>query len=192
MAPFNLSDLAVKELKIPSEHLAPTKARSFTGNFLMGLFLDFWAQFWMTSITVALFKGSLDVFLTTEKLQSAWDFVDLSPITMFGWGTFAFSYFFFSFYFNQGQTWGMKLTKCRISMDHHSARSALRWSVFALSLFFTLGLSYNRGTKWLAETGAVKSHDHLWQDLMAQKEAAAPDVMTLVPEETVEEMAEAA
>ena len=192
MAPYNLSDLAVKEIKISGKQLSPQSEKSYTGNFLLAHFLDFWALFWGTTISIGLYKASLAVYLNTEGLRTAWDLVDFSAANLFGWSAFAFSYFFFSYFFNDGQTWGMKLTKCRISMGHHDARNSLRWAVFSLSVYFTLGLSYKKGMAWLAPAAKVTSHDHLWHELVAQKDVAAPDVMSLVKEEEEKDFAEAA
>lgn len=192
MAPFNLSDLAVKEIKISPKHLAPAAEKNYTGNFLLAHFIDFWALFWTTTISVAIFKNALTPFIATKKLMMAWNLTDLTAGTLFTWTAFAFSYFFFSYFFNAGQTWGMKFTKTRISIHQHDARSSLRWAVFSLSVIFSMGLTYKKGLSLLASWGTVKAHDHLWHELVAQKEMAAPDVMTLVKEESAEEFAEAA
>jgi hypothetical protein len=104
----------------------------------------------------------------------------------------ALGYFFTSYFMNNGQTFGMKVMKVRVSMQAHSLRSAFRWAVMSLSLYFTFGLSLKAGQHVLREHGEICAHDHLWQELMRQKEMAAPDVRTLVPEPVEEVFVEAA
>lgn len=188
MAPFNLSEFAVKEIKLPKSSLGPGVTKNHNGRFLMGLFLDFWAIFTLNFFVATFFQSSVKLFLTTSSLRKVWAVTDLSLLNSLSWTSVALVYFFTSFYLNQGQTYGMYKTKCRISMKEHDGASAFQWSIMSLSIYFTLGLSFLFVKKM---EGKVSAHDHLWHELMAQKEVAAPDVKTLVKDD-VEEFAEAA
>jgi hypothetical protein len=182
MAPYNLSDFAVKELKLPKSSLSPVKQKNMNGRFLTGLFIDFWAIVWASALFVSIFKSGVQMHLTTPSLHKLWDVSHLSALGISSWLTFSFMYFFTSFYFNQGQTAGMKFARCRISMKAHDAASALKWSFFSVSLYFTMGLLFRKGSELLKASGEISAHDHLWQELMKQKEMSAPDVRTLKTE----------
>lgn len=186
MAPFNLSDLAVKEAKIHSAHLSPAKSKNFVVRLLAAHFLDFWAIFWATTIATSMFKLSFQVHLTTRGLHKAWDLVSFSSFTVFAWTAIAMTYFFVSYFMNHGQTAGMKIMKCRVKMKHHDAKESLHWAVRSIGLYMSVGLT---SKSFKPNLGA---HDYLWHELVAQKEIAAPDIRTLVTEEVKEEFAEAA
>ena len=186
MAPFNLSDLAVKELKISEAHLSPAKPKSFVGKLLVAHFLDFWAIFWATTFATAIFQAAFKLHLTTSSLNKAWGTVSLSPFAVFAWTSIALTYFFMSYFLNQGQTAGMKIMKCRVKMPHHSFKDALHWAVKSFGIYVTMGFNAR------AFSANVAAHDYLWHELVAQKEVVAPDVMSLVKEDVKEEFAEAA
>lgn len=186
MAPFNLSDLAVKEIKIPGTHLSPAKSKSFIGRFLAAHFIDLWAVFWATTFVTAIFKSAVQMHLMTSSLHKAWGSVALTPFAVFAWTTISLTYFFMSYYMNHGQTPGMKIMKCRVKMSHHSFMEALHWALKSLAVYVSFGF------KAKAFSANVGPHDYLWQELVAQKEIAAPDLMTLVTDEVKEEFAEAA
>ncbi len=189
MAPFNLSDLAVKEIKLPKNSLSPSAEKSFTGRFLAGLFIDFWTIMVLNSVVATFFKASVKLFLTTSSLKKIWYMSDLTSLNALSFSSIAIAYFFTCYYLNHGQTYGMRKTKCRITMKEHDIRSSFQWALMSLSLFLTLGLSFVLAKKM---PGKISAHDYLWQKLVAQKEIAAPDVRTLVKDEVVEEYAEAA
>lgn len=186
MAPFNLSDLAVKELKLPKSTLGPEIPKNHNGRFLMGLVLDFWNIFTLNFIVATLFQSTVKLHLTTNSLQKIWSMTDLTLLNTLSWTSVATVYFFTSFYLNNGQTAGMHFTKCRISIKGHDAAGAFRWTMISLSLFLTLGMASFMAKKVPESWGKISAHDHLWQELMAQKEVAAPDVMTLVKDVEVE------
>lgn len=176
MAPFNLSDLAVKEMKIPGTNLSPAKSKNFVGRLLVAHFLDFWAIFFATSFATSMFSLSFKVHLTTNGLSKAWDFVSLSPFTVFAWTAIALTYFFTCYFMNHGQTPGMKLMKCRVKMKHHHLKDSLKWAVRSFGVYVSMGLTAK------AFSANVGAHDYLWHELVAQKEMAAPDIRTLKPE----------
>jgi hypothetical protein len=135
----------------------------------------------MTNIVTGALKGPMKAFMTTESLRDAWADINFSPLKAFTWLTLGFAYFFCSYYMNEGQTYGMRKMKLRISMKAHSARSSLRWAMKTMSLWTLL-----KGKE------AFVAHDHLWHELVRQKEMAAPDVRTLAPATEEEVFSEAA
>lgn len=192
MAPYNLSDLAVKEIKLHISHLSPAQEKSFTGKYLQALFVDFLTVFYASTTMTGIFMASTYGLMKSSILKHSWHSVNFLSFQLFAATLVGLTYFFISFYMNNGQTYGMKLLKCRISMNSYCARSSFRWALMSLSMYFTLGLSYRKGTEMLKDFGKITAHDHLWQELMRQKDIAAPDVRTLVKETKVEEYSEAA
>ncbi len=186
MAPYNLSDFAVKEIKIPSPHLRPAESRSFLGKYLTAHFLDFWALFFINAVATFLFKSTLETFMSTRALSNAWDGVNFSPAAGLTFMAFTFTYFFSSYFMNHGQTAGMKIMNCRVRMKEHSFSESLRWTLRSLATYATFGLVSQR---FAAD---VAPHDHLWHELVAQKEMAAPDVRTLTPVQEEENLPVAA
>ncbi len=175
MAPYNLSDLAVKEIKIPSHSLRPAQEKNYLGKYLTAHFLDFWALFWINAIANFMVKSTFETFMSTRSLNNAWEAVNFSPVTGFTFMAFTFAYFFSSYYMNHGQTAGMKIMKCRIRMEEHNFSESLRWTLKSLATYATFGLVSKRFS------AAMVTHDHLWHELVAQKDMAAPDVRTLTP-----------
>ena len=186
MAPYNLSDFAVKEIKIPSPHLRPAQEKNYVGKYLTAHFIDFWALFWINATATFLFKSTLESFMSTEALHSAWDTVNFSPVAGFTFMAFSFIYFFSSYYMNHGQTAGMKIMECRVRMKEHSFSESLRWTLKSIATYATFGLVSKRFAV------AMATHDHLWHELVAQKEMAAPDVRTLTTSSEEENLAVAA
>ncbi|MES2527689.1 MAG: hypothetical protein V4598_11405 [Bdellovibrionota bacterium] len=175
MAPFNLSDLAVKEIKIPSSHLRPAQEKNYLGKYLTSHFLDFWALFFINATANFMVKSTFESFMSTRGLNSAWESVNFSPVDGFMFMAYTFAYFFSSYFMNNGQTAGMKIMKCRIRMNEHNFSESLRWTLKSFATYATFGLVSKRFS------GSMAPHDHLWHELVAQKEMAAPDVRTLTP-----------
>ena len=57
--------------------------------------------------------------------------------------------------------------------------------MMSISLYCSLGLLFFYVKKM---EGKISAHDHLWHELVAQREVAAPDVRTLVKEVESEEL----
>lgn len=186
MAPFNLSDFAVKETKIPSAALRPQETKGNVGLFLRAHFLDFWMIYFLNGLATKALHLSMKTHLTTKALSHAWTVSDLSTISFATWGAVAATYFFCSYYLNHGQTPGLMISKCRVRVREHSLTDALQWSFKSISVFVSLGLITSR------YKDDILAHDHLWHELVAQKEIAAPDVRSLVTEEKEIAYAEAA
>ncbi len=174
MAPYNLSDFAVKEIKIPSSQLHPALLKSYVGKFLMAHFLDFWLLVWINATATYLFKTTFQTFLGTGKLSSTWDTVNFSPAAGFTFTAFAMTYFFTCYFMNHGQTWGMKMMRCRVRIKEHNFHEALLWTLKTLATYASLGFA----TKGFEPS--IVAHDHLWLELVTLKEVGIPDVRTIV------------
>lgn len=186
MAPYDLSDFAVKETKIPQSHLIPPKMKSSLGRFLLAHLIDFWTIFCFSIFTKMMFKLAVSSLILTENLQTAWADVDFTPMTFLSMIPMGFAYFFSSYFMNHGQTYGMKLMKCRVNVEEHGFRDSFSWTLKSFGVLASLGLVSKRFS------ASVLPHDHLWQALVSQKEMAAPDVRTLTKEVKEKEFAKAA
>lgn len=186
MAPFNLSDFAVKETKIPGEALRPHQKKNYIGLFLRAHFVDFWTIYFLNSLATKTLHFSMGPHLTTKALSKAWKMSDLSTFSLLTWVAVGMTYFFCSYFMNHGQTPGMMMSKCRVKMKEHSFSDAFKWTLKSFSVFLSLGM-VTPGFRH-----EILAHDHLWHELVAQKDVAAPDVRTLVSEEKEIEYAEAA
>jgi hypothetical protein len=100
------------------------------------------------------------------------------------------SYFFFSYFFNQGQTWGMSAMKNRIEMQEQSFRSSFFWAMFSSAIMMTGGASYLFSYKWVQEKGwgEFKEQDHLYSELMKVSNFSPINLVELT-EDTVEPFA---
>ena len=181
MAPFNLSEFAVKEIKIPSPQLRPAQTKSFLGRYLASHLLDFWALVWMNATATYIFKMTFQSFMSTNKLNNAWDMVNFSRAAGFTFIAFSLIYFFTCYSMNHGQTWGMKVMKCRVRMKEHSFSDAVAWTLKSAVTYATLGFATNKFAH------SIVAHDHLWHELIIQKEMRAPDVRTLATKVNEEE-----
>ncbi len=181
MAPFNLSDFAVKEIKIPQSELTPPKQENYLGKILAAHFFDFWSVFWISITTKFFFKAAISALMITPGLQDAWDLVDFTPMTFLSMLPIGFTYFFGSYFMNHGQTYGMKLMKTRVVMREHSFTEAFQWALRSLAVIGTFGL-IARSFK-----DSCAAQDHLWRALVTSKDQTAPDVRTLETQKDVEE-----
>lgn len=182
MAPYNLSDFAVKEIKISGSELAPATTENYLGKFLLAHLIDLWSIFCITLTAKIFFQATVSALIMTPKLHNAWDLVDFSVMTFTTMLPVGLAYFFTSYFMNHGQTYGMKLTKTRIVMREHSFTDAFQWALKSFAIFATFGY------KAKSYIESVSAQDHLWRVLITQKETSAPDVRTLITEATVTEM----
>jgi hypothetical protein len=90
-----------------------------------------------------------------------------------------FLYFFFSYFLNHGQSYGMYLMKKRLIMKSKSFMDALTWSSHSTLLCFSLGISYFlTKLKWKQ----YNEHDYLYHNLMTQIEVSPVSLMTKIDE----------
>ncbi len=186
MAPFNLSEFAHKELKIPGSQLAPVKRKSYVARFLIAHVLDFWALLLINLMTIAMYQGTFLTYMQTSEMKKLWHTVNFTPMTWFACLTLSFTYFFCSYFLNHGQSPGMKLMKCRLHMREHHAPDALIGALRSIAILGSMGIVTKRFSSYIV------AHDHLWHSLMIQKDIMAPDVRTLATKTEKEIFAEAA
>lgn len=166
MTPIDLVPFAEHSQKLPSQLLSPKQIKDnrHTMKLLFAHWLDFVVVMGIIGMMSALFSHGVQFFMVTKGLRlalpanSASTFMSsLVPFTIF-------NYFFFSYFMNQGQSWGMLMMKKRIEIQNKNFMSAFKWAAWSTMLCLSCGIVYAfTKTKW---TG-VKEHDHLYSDLVA-------------------------
>lgn len=189
MNPINLVDFAEHSQKVPAQLLAPgTKKTEFKlWKVFLGHYLDFAAAVVTTTIMISFFNLSLKSYLVTKGLQRAWSDEVVFSFTASALPAMVFSYFFFSYFMNHGQTWGMHLLKKRISMKEKSFKEAALWACSSMVLCFTCGISYLiQKDKWKN----YKSHDYLYDHLMVDRPISPVNLVSAIEEYNKEEAEE--
>lgn len=185
MNPIDLVPFAEHSQKLPGKFLAPLTAKESvpTWKILASHFIDFTLTFVATSVITMLFSQSVKGILLTRSLRMAFSEKDVAALAGPLLPLMLFSYFFFSYFMNHGQTAGMMLFKRRVNMKSKSFYEAALWASHSLILCLSCGLSYLAGkAKWKN----IKGHDYLYQDLVSFKEVQAINLLSKVDEFAVE------
>jgi len=181
MNPIKLIDYAEHSLKLPSEFLAPNAKKEDVKlwKVFLGHYLDFSAAVLTTTMMAAFFNLSLKSFMITKSLQKLWSDDVVGSFTIGALPTMVFCYFFFSYFLNHGQTWGMHLLKKRVSMKDKSFKEAALWACSSMVLCFTCGLSYFiQKDKWQN----VKANDYLYNHLMIERTLSPVHLVSAIEE----------
>jgi hypothetical protein len=174
MSSIDLLDYTNTKKKIPQDLLLEKKddhPLNFT-KIIGAYFLDAMMIFQTTIIMSFIFQLSFKTLMVSESLVDAFDSIPFISLT---WSTIpliAFSYYFFSFFFNHGQTWGMHSVKSRIDMKELELKDSFLWaaklSLITLSGTFLIFAFYPQLRTWSKKH--FKSHDHLYSHLIKHKD----------------------
>lgn len=190
MNPIDLIPFAEHSQKLPGKYLAPIakKEKSSTWKILASHFIDFGLTFVATSVMTMLFSHSIKSVLVTKSLRVAFSEKSVAALSAPLIPLMLFTYLFFSYFMNHGQTVGMMLIKRRVEMKSKSFYEAAKWAAHSLILIMTCGLSYFVGkTKWQS----MKGQDYLYQDLISYKEFRPVNLLSKIEEfKAVEEVVE--
>ena len=181
MNPIKLTDYAEHSLKLPSEFLAPQVKKEDVKlwKVFLGHYLDFSAAVVTTTLMAAFFNLSLKTFLVTKSLQKIWSEEVVGSFTIGALPSMVFCYFFFSYFFNHGQTWGMHLLKKRVSMKDKSFKEAAMWACSSMVLCFTGGISYFiMKDKWKN----FRANDYLYDGLMVERTISPVHLVSAIEE----------
>ncbi len=169
MNPIDLVPFAEHSQKIPKTFLAPIASKESVSSWkIVGShFVDFSITFALTSSMTALFSHSVKTVLVTRSLRIAFEESAIAALAAPVLPLMLFSYFFFCYFMNHGQTLGMMMFKRRVELKSKSFASAARWAAHSLILCLSCGLSYFFGKeKW----ENIKGHDYLYQHLVSFRE----------------------
>ena len=186
MNPIDLIPFAEHSQRLPGKFLAPTavKEKVSSWKILASHFIDFVITFTITSAMTMLFSHSVKMVFVTRSLRLAFSEKEISSLAGPLLPLMIFSYFFFSYFMNHGQTPGMMLFKRRVNMQSKSFMEAAVWAAHSLFLCVSCGLSYFASK---ARWQNVKGHDYLYQDLVAYKEIQPVNLLSKVDEFSVVE-----
>lgn len=153
--------------KIPAAYLAPEiKKETSSWKIFASHFIDFSAAWMITFALTALLAQSAHLMMVTQGLQKAFPMEEAMSFSGRLLPLIVLSYFFFSYFMNHGQTFGMHKLNGRIQMTDKSFTEAFTWALHSFALCFSGGLVYAlRPTQWKS----VVPHDYLYRDLMESK-----------------------
>lgn len=184
MTPIDLTDYAYSSKKIPKnllKHKPKTKQQPKMWKIAAAYALDFYAIVGATMLMTSIFELSVMNFMPSAKLMQAFTQSVGGQFTGYSLPMVMMGYYFFSYFFNDGQTWGMHSLKTRIHMPQKSFKSAIRWAVHSSLILWTCGLFFyvTKNSKAFKAWGSYETHDHLYDSLVEEREFYA---MNLVQE----------
>lgn len=175
MWPIDLVKFSEHTARIPEDMLVMKKAAppSFA-KFLAAHVLDLYAVVAVTFSLAVISTVVAGSFMLTPRFEEMYS----TGKAGFGFMIFPvvlYSYFFFSYFFNDGQTWGMRTMKLRLSMPTQSFGEPLLMALWS-SLCF------------LNKTHSVSmEHDHLYAKLMYAESTVSLDLHSLLEAKKSEE-----
>lgn len=183
MKRFDLLDYTDHTAKIDKEVLSSEdiiEKSSTMDSFFSHLF-DLGAVVTSVSTIDLILKVSFSKFMISSSLQKSF-LNDSSSFMSYTFAIVMMSYFFFSYFFNHGQTWGMHLFKRRIPMKDKDFKSALTWTLYSCLVCMTVGL-----TALIWKSKSLRTHDYLYHDLMKTKTDQTISLRDSLVETVVEE-----
>lgn len=177
MIPVDLVLFAEHSLKLPENYLSPARPVEKKWPVFAALIIDFGMVFLGTLLMTAILNHGVGLFLVTNGPKAVFTpdmVVNLSSTFL---PVILFSYFFFSFFLNNGQTWGMQTMKKRIQMKEQSFQDAFKWAIWSGLLCYSCGLTHFFRKKAVEQ---IKAHDWLYHDLLAFRESSEINLMDLV------------
>lgn len=174
MNPVDLIDYTNTKEKIPSIILSPRSQNQKEvthWKILATHLLDSMMIFQTTIMISVILKLSLSTYMVSSSLNKAFERINFSTLTMQMIPLIFVSYYFFSYFFNHGQSWGMNTLKTRIKMEELDFRSSLAWTTFSCTFMITGGLSLFFAYNWMQKKGWGKymTHDHLYGSLLQDR-----------------------
>lgn len=179
MTPVNLLLFAEHSLKLPEQYLSPVRPVEKKWPVFAAHMMDFGMVFLGTFMMTAIFNHGVGFFMVTRGPKAVFTpevVVNLSTTFL---PLILFSYFFFSFFLNNGQTWGMQTMKKRIPMKEQSFKDAFKWAIWSGLLCYSCGLTHFFRQQAVNQ---IKAHDWLYHDLLAIREYSAINLLEHVQE----------
>ncbi len=187
--PIELIDF-VKGKKIPSQLLEQRsyKPKSISAfRILMAYALDTFMIATSTFAIASIFKLSLATFIISDQLLDHFHDIDFNTMAFQLFPLMSLSYFFFSFFFNQGQTWGMHHLKVRLKMEHFNFQSSLSWAMYSCLVIMSIGLAYPLAYSMMKKKtqNTFEGHDHLYLSLMAERQLSPINLISKTEEKEI-------
>jgi hypothetical protein len=184
MNEIDLADYTNSKKKIPGQALLHRPIlESVIGRkkIIMSYILDTMLIFSSAMMVTGILEMSFNTYMIAGSVQRAFSQIHFSELTFAILPVVFFAYHFFCYFFNHGQSWGMSISKNRIKMEERNFQSSFRWAIFSLSVMLTCGISLISFYPWMKRNGwgEFKSHDHLYEALMLEKEFSPVDISDL-------------
>lgn len=195
MKDIDLSQFAYHSQKLPAKFLNHyvTKSRVKVSTLLQAHLIDFVVCLMGSTFLASAYNFSVRGLLVTRGLRSAFASQDTTFISMLLLPAIMLSYFYISFFLNDGQTLGMYWKKSRIAMKSMDFKETYHWAFESLTLLMTGGISYFfHHEKWQN----FQEQDYRYQEMMLPKVDYSLDLIEMTKHfdhvEVEEEFAEAA
>jgi len=175
---IDLTLFAEHSQKLPSTYLE-TKTKKVTSSWsiLASHTIDFAAAYFITTMLTALLTQSMLMIMTVNGVEKAFSWTKAMGFSSKIFPLVLFSYFFFSYFFNHGQTVGMRYLKKRVHLTSQSFRESFHWAIRSFLLCLTGGVSFLfSSNKW----EQLEAHDYLYENLLAYKEYSPINLLTEV------------
>lgn len=175
---IDLTLFAEHSQKLPSSYLEPrTKKETSSWSILAIHFIDFTIAYFITTMITMILAQSMGVIMAVSGLEKAFSFTKAMEFSSKLLPLVVFSYFFFSYFFNHGQTVGMRYLKKRVSLPSQSFRESFYWALRSFLLCATGGLSFLFSVnKW----EMVENHDYLYESLLEIKETSPVSLLATI------------
>lgn len=186
MTPIDLFDYIHARRKIPAsvlKHQTPQASEVTSYHILASYMVDTMMIISMTAAAALLTGIGAKTFMISPALASAFNKIPFTGFVTSLLPLIFTSYFFCSFFFNRGQTYGMKMFKTRIDMPEMNFRSSLFWGLFSAGALMSGGLSL-LSYQWIQNKGwgQFKDHDHLYFELVAERSFSPIDLVAATEE----------
>lgn len=192
--PIDLANF-VKGKKIPGPMLGhkfhDAKSVSVV-RILMAYCLDLFMIAAAATMITTIMKLSLASFVISDRLLGHFYHIDFGVLGFQLFPLMSLSYFFFSFLFNQGQTWGMHQLKIRLQIENFSFLASLRWAMFSSITIMSFGLAYPIAYRIMKERtqNSFEGHDYLYHALMAERQLSPIHLLSEISEKNSPEVIE--
>ena len=180
MKSIDLTQFATYSQKLPGAFLRPAETKKVpTRKLLSAHFADFMLCVAATSFMAQVYNLSIKGLLVTQSLRGAFAGAETARLAMSLLPLTVCSYFFLSYFMNDGQTWGMHLFKTRLEMTSRSFKEAFVWSIKSMLLCFTGGLYFAFGkSQWEKN----QAHDYLYQNLLVHRDIQPVNLLQKIEE----------
>jgi hypothetical protein len=183
MTPIDLLDFTHSK-KIPAKmlkHKETEKVKISHFQVLTALMLDFMVVMGINGMISGLLKLYFSNFMISNSLHLALDNLSFYELSVSFLPFMFMSYFFFTNFFNHGQSWGMHVMKCRINIPEQNFKSSFLWAIFSSSSIMTFGLSVFWAREYFEKKGwgTFEGHDHLYVGLIQDKQLAPVNIVEL-------------
>jgi hypothetical protein len=184
--PIDLTDF-VKGKKIPS-HLLEHKSKQVKSvsalRVLMAYSLDLFMICSAATMITSIFKLSLATFVISDRLLDYFHKIEFEVLAFQLFPLMSVSYFFFSFLFNEGQTWGMHQLKIRLQIENFNFQAALRWAIFSSMTIMSFGLTYPLAYRVMKTKtqNSFEGHDYLYEALMTERQLSPIHLLSKIEE----------